>query len=137
MIRPALISDLSIINKFLFELNIRQLTIDDLNNKLHQYKVYEKNNQVIGLIFYSVYHDVAELDYLYVNNNYRNKKIGMLLLNYFINDVKNTCKSIALEVKIDNYKAINLYKKLGFKSVRIIKNYYKDKDGLLMIKELD
>ena len=61
----------------------------------------------------------------------------MLLLNYFINDVKNTCKSIALEVKIDNYKAINLYKKLGFKSVRIIKNYYKDKDGLLMIKELD
>ena len=41
-----------------------------------------------------------------------------------------------LEVKEDNLKAISLYKKHGFKVIHIRKNYYKDKDALIMEKIL-
>ena len=38
--------------------------------------------------------------------------------------------------KIDNVKAINLYKKYGFKQVAIRKKYYNGIDGILMEKVL-
>ena len=35
-----------------------------------------------------------------------------------------------------NKSAINLYEKLGFKKITVRKNYYKDSDGILMLKEV-
>lgn len=41
-----------------------------------------------------------------------------------------------LEVRVSNYPAINLYKKLGFKPVRILKGYYLDgEDAYLMARD--
>ena len=41
-------------------------------------------------------------------------------------------KDITLEVKKDNYQAIQLYEKNGFRKIAIRKSYYKDTDGILM-----
>ncbi len=48
-------------------------------------------------------------------------------------------RNINLEVRISNQKAINLYKKYGFKIVTIRKNYYQDnhEDAYLMIKKME
>ena len=35
-----------------------------------------------------------------------------------------------------NKNAINLYEKLGFEKIAVRKNYYKDSDGILMLKEV-
>ena len=69
--------------------------------------------------------------------DYRFNNIGSRLLDYIINLVKGKCYNISLEVITDNIVAINLYKKKGFECVKIITNYYKEKNGFLMVKELD
>ncbi len=48
----------------------------------------------------------------------------------------NQILKINLEVNSNNIKAINLYKKFGFKQVGNRKNYYSDGDGLLLTKYL-
>ena len=65
--------------------------------------------------------------------NYRNKGVGTLLLRELISICKEfKANSIFLEVSEDNEPAIKLYKKLGFENVGIRKNYYKDKNGIVM-----
>ena len=44
--------------------------------------------------------------------------------------------NITLEVRESNKEAINFYLKNGFKEVTRRKNYYKEEDGILMIKNL-
>ena len=59
------------------------------------------------------------------------------MLEFFIVDcVDNNCKNITLEVSDKNIGAINLYKKFCFEVKAVRKNYYKDSDGLLMMREL-
>lgn len=98
---------------------------------LHNY-IYKINNDIIGFILYtSIYENIEIIDF-FVNNNYRNKKIGFNLINELIKDNKE--KNITLEVNINNKIAINLYKKVGFEVVTIRKGYYKGIDGYLMYK---
>ncbi len=61
---------------------------------------------------------------IYVNNNQTE----------ITNDY--TVDNITLEVSMLNKNAINLYEKLGFKKIAVRKNYYKDSDGILMLKEV-
>ncbi len=47
---------------------------------------------------------------------------------------ENNSKKLTLEVKVDNIKAINLYKKLGFVTIKLLISYYLDgKDGFKMV----
>ena len=46
-------------------------------------------------------------------------------------------KDITLEVRIDNYPAIKVYKDNGFEQTAIRKGYYKGIDGLLMERKKD
>ena len=46
--------------------------------------------------------------------------------------IEITNKPSTLEVKINNYIAINLYQKYGYKKVAIRKGYYNGVDGILM-----
>lgn len=93
---------------------------------------YFENDELIGYIDYSLIYDRIEINNIEVIDNYRNKGIGTKLLNYLIsnNDVDN----ISLEVRVDNYPAIKLYKNSMFKAVAERKGYYKGVDGLLMVR---
>lgn len=62
-----------------------------------------------------------------VHPNYRGIGIGKRLLIENIKRLKDLgAKRVILEVKIDNFQALKLYQKLGFKIVKTLKNYYWD-----------
>ena len=44
--------------------------------------------------------------------------------------------NITLEVRVSNIRAINLYKKFGFREVALRKYYYGDEDAILMEKQV-
>ncbi|MHB1693379.1 MAG: GNAT family N-acetyltransferase, partial [bacterium] len=69
----------------------------------------------------------------------QSRGIGSYLINYTIYQFADkNIKFIFLEVRVSNSRAINLYKKLGFKTFMVRKNYYDDngENALCMVKEL-
>ncbi|MBP3841486.1 MAG: GNAT family N-acetyltransferase [Bacilli bacterium] len=103
------------------------------SNPFGNFLVYKKDNIIIGYLYYSLIYDRIEINQIEVLKEERRKKIGSNLLQYLIDNNKN---NITLEVKIDNYPAINLYKKYGFKEVAIRKGYYEGIDGILMERKI-
>jgi ribosomal-protein-alanine N-acetyltransferase len=70
---------------------------------------------------------------------FRRKGIGSLLIEHLVNFAKETGNElITLEVRLGNEPAIALYKKYGFVTVGVRKNFYKkpDDDALLMNLDL-
>ncbi len=58
---------------------------------------------------------------------YRKKGLGQYFLSEIISEqIKQGVTKFFLEVRVTNIGAINLYKKLGFKELRVRKKYYKD-----------
>lgn len=104
------------------------------NNPFMNIVVYKDNEEIIGYLNYSVMYDKAELNYIYVSENYRQKGIGKMMIKYLLSECY-FCHNITLEVKKTNIPAINLYKKYGFKECAVRKNYYQGIDGILMIYE--
>lgn len=70
--------------------------------------------------------------------SFRRRGVASALLAELLRRFKDKGAKIAkLEVKVSNLPAINLYKKFGFKTVGLIKNYYPDgEDAYLMVVEL-
>lgn len=69
---------------------------------------------------------------------YRNRSIGTMLLNEFISRcVRLNLKSVNLEVRISNEKAVRFYDTKGFNIISLLPNYYEDGEaGYLMRKVL-
>ena len=70
---------------------------------------------------------------------FRRNGIGSLLIEHLVNFAKETGNElITLEVRLGNEPAIALYKKYGFVTVGVRKNFYKkpDDDALLMNLDL-
>lgn len=102
-----------------------------------KYLVYEQNNEIIGLLCYSILYDRAELNYILVLKKYRNQGIALQLMNQLEHQLKvNGVVNITLEVEQQNVSALTLYQKLGYKKVAERKGYYQGRDGFLMLKEL-
>lgn len=100
--------------------------------------IYLLDNNIVGFINYSFIYERAELNYIYVVDKVRNNGIGIKLLDFFEKEcIKNNIKNITLEVSEDNLPAIKLYIKKNFKTVSIRKNYYGNKNAILMIREFD
>ncbi|WP_221372922.1 GNAT family N-acetyltransferase [Clostridium perfringens] len=82
--------------------------------------VAEKNGKVIGLGILMNHGNLRKKHVgvitLMVNSDYQNKGVGSLLMDKLIN-LSESLNIIRLELCVfrDNYKAINLYKKFGFK----------------------
>ena len=131
MIRESEYKDIQETNSLLSYFNYK-LNEDSFTNVFLKVLVYE-DIVIKGVLVYEYFYDRIEIDYIIVNNNYRNNGIATKLLN-FIENKYNNIRNITLEVRESNYEAINFYLKNGFKKVTIRKNYYKNEDGILMIK---
>lgn len=106
----------------------------DIYDKIYIYKL---NEEIIGFINFSIIYDRSELNYIFVLQEYRKKGYAKKLMNFFINEVKNSnCLNITLEVRESNISAINLYKKFGFKVIANRKNYYGSEDAIMMLREV-
>ena len=136
MIRKAINSDFETITKYYREFDENSVELFETDPFSHLY-VYELDNVIAGFVNYSIIYDRAEINYIYVNENYRGKHIASELMEFLLVDViDNGCLNVTLEVSEKNKAGIELYKKFGFEEKAIRKNYYKDSDGILMMKEL-
>ena len=137
MIRKANITDVNRINVLgsnLHENFIKNFHIEsEINSELAIVLVSEDANNINGYLYALDFGDNIDLLSIFVDENKRNKNIGLSLLKYLIN---NYCyqnkKTITLEVSSQNIAAYNLYRKLQFKIVNKRKNYYKNHDAYLM-----
>ena len=95
---------------------------------------------IAGYIVFSSAIDEGELLHLGVAKQFQKRGLARALLA-FMEDfgTSNKITKWFLEVRHSNNPAISLYKKLGFKTVGIRKNYYKNlsgkEDALGMVKE--
>ena len=136
MIRQAIESDYVTITEYYREFDQNSVDLFENIPFSHLY-VYEDDRKVIGFINYSIIYDRAEINYIYVNKDYRNDHVASELMEFMIVDcIDNGCKNITLEVAETNIAGIKLYEKFDFEKKAVRKNYYKNCDGLLMMKEL-
>ncbi len=78
---------------------------------------------VNAFLLISITSSSYELEFLYVDKDYRKRGIATELINYFLENYKDT-RPIYLEVASCNKIAINLYKKFAFEIINIRKHYY-------------
>ena len=106
-------------------------------NAFTKYFIYEEKSNIIGVVNYYDLYERFELSYIEVKEEYRNKKIGSLLIENLIKIAEEKkVKNITLEVNINNEYAIKLYNKYGFNVVAIRKGYYDGVDGYLMERKM-
>lgn len=98
--------------------------------------VLKDNEKQVGFIIFSIVIDTADIYFLYIDKEYRSKNLGYFLSLESINYLKQNLnvKDFFLEVNVNNTKAINLYNRLDFKKIRIIKNYYEDGSDAICMK---
>ena len=97
---------------------INKYILDKIKKEIANYKLIMIDNKVIGCLLVKNYKDGKLIDEIYIEEEYRNQKIGSEL-------IKNILKQDTyLWVYKDNKKAISLYKKLGFKIIEETKTRY-------------
>jgi len=134
MISEYSIKDIDEINRLGSKLNpnfTKLFHVDNLNKGEIIY-VYKDNSKVVGFIHISINYEVVDLLNIIVDNEYRNKNIATLLMDYMIGLLPIDTKKILLEVNKNNERAIRLYNKFNFKVINIRKNYYNGEDALIM-----
>lgn len=110
---------------------------DIKNNQFTNYLTYLVNGEPVAFINYYIMYERAEIININVLEEYQNQKIASKLLEYMVNEcISHNVKSITLEVKETNIKAIHLYEKFDFSKVAVRRKYYQGIDGTLMEKEL-
>ena len=96
------------------------------------------SNLVIGICVFHVVLDEAQINFFVVNEKYRKKGFGSLLMSYLINQCeKLRINKLFLEVSHTNITAEKFYSSFDFSTVGIRRNYYKDgSDALLKEKKI-
>lgn len=127
---------------------IKDNNIDNLKDIFNEYKenytpilndftkvyYYIIDNVVVAFLVFDIIYERSEIVDIFVKTNYRRKNIASKLIKEMEKDYP--IESITLEVSKNNNSAINLYEKLGFRIVSTRKNYYKETDAYLMLKEV-
>ena len=134
MIRKYQTSDYNSVEKMLkdeFNISFPQ------ENSFSRQLVCVKDENIVGILLYSVMYERTEIDYICVKKEYRNKNIATDLINeMFTILIQDNVETVSLEVRKSNIPAQNFYKKMGFSEVAIRSNYYKNEDGILMVRKL-
>lgn len=109
----------------------------DLENDIAELYVLKDDDKVIG--YYDIWFmfENADISSIAVKKEYQGRKLGEYLLRSLIRRcIEKNVDFLHLEVRVDNIKAIKLYKKYGFEELRIRKAYYNGIDGIDMMKGL-
>lgn len=135
MIRIAYNDDINDINNLGKELNSNFLQLYDINLEFQRdfsIIIVSENQKVDGFLLAHIFEDYVDLLTIVVDEQERCKNIGTDLLNFLLNNYCNQNKHILLEVSIDNYSALMLYEKFGFKVINVRKGYYNGVDAYIM-----
>ena len=87
----------------------------------------EIKDKIVGYIIAYPRKDFGDFNSVAVDKKYRNLGIGKKLVNFMLEKFKKLgLKRAFLEVRTKNKITISFYRNLGFKIIKIIKNFYKD-----------
>jgi len=108
-------------------LNLFHTYFDPISEQLPTYKelvdwirqehisLYEVDGKIAGFIIYDLNGQTSYLRYWFVHPEYRNKKIGSILLNKFFSDNQEAKRQLFWVIQ-SNENAIKRYKHYGFES---------------------
>lgn len=100
-----------------------------VENPVNTFLVVTYFNQIVGFIDYWITFDSATISQIAIKPEYRRKGLAKMLLKEMIDDCyAKRVRNIALEVRTHNIHAINLYKKIGFKTILVKPHYYDNGD---------
>lgn len=105
-------------------------------NRIEKIYVYLYDNKVTGFIHISSNYEIIDILNIVVDPKYEKQGIGTKLINYIIKKKDTIASKIMLEVREDNLKAINFYQKNNFTIIAKRQNYYKNKDALIMERNI-
>lgn len=77
--------------------------------------------------------NTARLYSIAVSSKFKRQGVGMALLAFAEQECK--LEYMTLEVRASNMPAVELYKRAGFKTIKIIKNYYSDGESAFKMKK--
>lgn len=139
LIREMLVNDLEEIVKIEKDLykspwNLEQFKYELEENEFSYNFVLEKEGIVIGYYGFWVMFEDVDITKVSIRKEFQGMKLSNLLIKDCFERVRRLeCNKINLEVRTDNIRAINLYKKYGFEDVYIRKDYYgKGEDALIL-----
>jgi len=104
----------------------------EFQNKFSKKFVLELKGKVVGYIIYWVVGDEATIMTFAIDKEHQGKGLGEFLLKESLKVIE--AKRILLDVRKSNIRAINLYRKLGFKLVSERKSYYSDGENALFME---
>ncbi len=113
----------------------KEAFFEELKNLLSMYLVAEVGGRIAGYCGLWKIIDEAHITNVGVHPGYQGMGIGeMLMKEAMINSKEDGMDKMTLEVRTSNLAALNLYKKLNFKSAGIRKGYYTDtkEDAVIM-----
>ncbi|WP_313801767.1 ribosomal protein S18-alanine N-acetyltransferase [Cytobacillus sp.] len=105
------------------------------NNQYALYIGLEEEGKVIGYCGVWIVFDEAQITNVAILPAYRGRKLGEALMRQVMEIASEKgARTMSLEVRVSNYIAQSLYRKLGFQDGGIRKNYYSDnqEDALVM-----
>lgn len=109
---------------------------NELDNEFMCFLSAKESKKVLGYIGAYVINGELEILNFVVDENFQRTGIGTLLFNELLHRYPDT-KSVVLEVREQNEKGINFYKKNNFNVISKRKHYYKNgDDALVMMKEI-
>ncbi len=93
---------------------------------------------VVGYVTGAYVLERSDIYNIAVTADYRRKGVGNALLREFFAVLPNGVKTVGLEVRESNLAAISMYKKNGFETVGMRKNFYvlPRENAVLMTKQL-
>ena len=119
--------------------NEKQFKYELEENEFSYLFVLEHNEVIVGYYGFWVMFEDCDITKVSIRKEFQGMKLSNILMQDCFKRVSDlNCERINLEVRVTNLKAINLYKKYGFKDVIRRKDYYgKGEDAFVLCKEMD
>lgn len=117
----------------------KQAFVEECENNIACYIVGEAGREIVAYGGMWLVLDEANITNIAVKKNFQSQGVGRRLIKALIEMAKKRkVKTMYLEVRQSNEKAICLYKKLGFIAYGMRANYYSDnqEDAILMMRLL-
>jgi len=144
IIRPMEIGDLEKILEierrsfsfpWTYNIFLRELTL----NRYARYFVLEEDKKIIGYLGLWLMRNDIHITNIAIAKEFRRKGYGGEFLKFVEEKAAvQRIKKISLEVRKSNHIAQNMYRKFGYKVIKIWRNYYREEreDALVMEKKL-
>lgn len=116
-----------------------QMFVDELSQpETRRYLIAEASDGIIGYAGLMCIEPIADVQTIAVVPEYEGKGIGSALLRELISEGRRRgAADLLLEVRADNPRAQQLYRRFGFEQIHVRRKYYRDGvDALIMRLEL-